>query len=63
MIDTRELTIVELRALIVEETRYFIKALNSGTSVEHLLQLRNYISTLVDTLDKKEKEKSISPLK
>ena len=49
-------TAAELRAQIIHEMRKFAWALELGSSLNDLEEIRTYIKSLVDTLSIKEKE-------
>jgi hypothetical protein len=50
------LTATELRAIVIKEMRKFSWALELGTTVSDLEEIRNHIRLLVDMLSIKEKE-------
>jgi len=50
------LTATELRAIVIQEMRKFSWALELGTTVSDLEEIRNHIRLLVDMLSIKEKE-------
>jgi hypothetical protein len=50
------LTATELRAIVIHEMRKFSWALELGTTVSDLEEIRNHIRLLVDMLSIKEKE-------
>jgi hypothetical protein len=58
--DTRfqHLTAAQLRTIIIHEMRKFALALECGSSISDLQEIRNHIRALADTLTTKEGEES-----
>ena len=52
------LTAAELRAIVIQEMRKFTWALEMGSTISDLEEIRNHIRSLVDMLSIKEKEDS-----